>query len=147
MARIPFRRLKTRTLPTLVQAKDCDRCGNDMAILAMMVYLWDSYNEHRGESYFSWRLKAGRTLGDFAEDYGDLYWFFHMIAVTWTPEVVAVELQLKEEEAEAEVTPELLENVETSEATLVDATPDVDEVESTRASISDWLSNNVLSTK
>jgi len=52
-----------------------------------------------------------------------------------------------EEEAEAEVTPELLENVETSEATLVDATPDVDEVESTRASISDWLSNNVLSTK
>jgi len=52
-----------------------------------------------------------------------------------------------DEEAEAEVTPELLEDVETSEATLVDATPDVDEVESTRASISDWLSNNVLSTK
>ena len=51
------------------------------------------------------------------------------------------------EETEAEATPELLENVETSEATLVDATPDVDEVESTRASISDWLSNNVLSTK
>jgi hypothetical protein len=52
-----------------------------------------------------------------------------------------------DEEAEAEVTPELLEDVETSEATLVDATPDVDEVETTRASISDWLSNNVLSTK
>lgn len=52
-----------------------------------------------------------------------------------------------DEEAEAEVTPELLEDVETSEATLVDATPDVDEVESTRASIADWLSNNVLSTK
>ena len=51
------------------------------------------------------------------------------------------------EETEAEATPELLEDVETSEATLVDATPDVDEVESTRASISDWLSNNVLSTK
>ena len=52
-----------------------------------------------------------------------------------------------DEEAEAEVTPELLENVETSEATLVDSTPEVDEVESTRASIADWLSNNVLSTK
>jgi len=51
------------------------------------------------------------------------------------------------EETEAEATPELLEDVETSEATLVDATPDVDEVETTRASISDWLSNNVLSTK
>ena len=52
-----------------------------------------------------------------------------------------------DEEAEAEVTPELLEDVETSEATLIDATEQVDEVESTRASISDWLSNNVLSTK
>jgi hypothetical protein len=57
------------------------------------------------------------------------------------------EAKADEEEAEAEVTPELLEDVETSEATLVDATPDVDEVESTRASIADWLSNNVLSTK
>jgi hypothetical protein len=51
------------------------------------------------------------------------------------------------EETEAEVTPELLEDVETSEATLVEATPEVDELESTRASISDWLSKNVLSTK
>jgi len=57
------------------------------------------------------------------------------------------EAKPKAEEAEAEVTPELLENVETSEATLVDSTPDVDEVESTRASIADWLSSNVLSTK
>ena len=57
------------------------------------------------------------------------------------------EAKADEEEAEAEVTPELLEDVETSEATLIDATEQVDEVESTRASISDWLSNNVLSTK
>ena len=51
------------------------------------------------------------------------------------------------EEAEADVTPELLEDVETSEATLVEATPEVDEVESTRASISNWLENNVLNKK
>ena len=43
--------------------------------------------------------------------------------------------------------PELLEDVETTEATLVDATPQQDEIETTRASIADWLSNNVLSTK
>jgi hypothetical protein len=51
------------------------------------------------------------------------------------------------EEAEADVTPELLEDVETSEATLVEATPEVDEVESTRASISNWLETNVLNKK
>lgn len=51
------------------------------------------------------------------------------------------------EEAEAEITQEAFEDVQTSEATLIDATNDVDEIESTRASISDWLTNNVLSTK
>ena len=54
---------------------------------------------------------------------------------------------MAEEEAEADVTPELLEDVETSEATLVEATPEVDEVESTRASISNWLETNVLNKK
>jgi chromosome segregation ATPase len=57
------------------------------------------------------------------------------------------EAKADEEEAEAEVTPELLEDVQTSEATLVEAAPEVDEVESTRASISDWLENNVLKNK
>ena len=51
------------------------------------------------------------------------------------------------EEAEAEITPEAFEEVETSEATLIDSTDQVDEIESTRASITDWLSKNVLSTK
>jgi hypothetical protein len=50
-------------------------------------------------------------------------------------------------EAEADVTPELLADVETSEATLIEATPEVDEVESTRASISNWLETNVLNKK
>ena len=51
------------------------------------------------------------------------------------------------EETEAEITQEAFEEVKTSEATLIDSTSEVDEIESTRASISDWLSNNVLSTK
>jgi len=50
-----------------------------------------------------------------------------------------------DEEAEAEVTPELLEDLETSEASLV--SEEVDELESTRAQIADWLSNNVFSQK
>jgi hypothetical protein len=51
-----------------------------------------------------------------------------------------------EEEAEAEITPEAFEDVETSEATLVTESAD-DQLESTRASIADWLSNNVFSQK
>lgn len=57
------------------------------------------------------------------------------------------EAKADEEEAEAEVTPELVEDLETSEAALVDQTEVADERESARASISDWLSKNVLSTK
>ena len=50
------------------------------------------------------------------------------------------------EEAEAEVAAEeALENVETSEATLVDASDEADEIEATRASVAQWLENNVLS--
>jgi hypothetical protein len=45
-------------------------------------------------------------------------------------------------EAEAEVTPELLEEVQTTEATLV--VPEEEEVNTTRASIENWLENNVL---
>ena len=50
------------------------------------------------------------------------------------------------EEAEAEVAAEeALEEVETTEATLVDASDETDEIEATRASVADWLQNNVLS--
>jgi len=50
------------------------------------------------------------------------------------------------EEAEAEVTAEeALEDVETSEATLVDASDETDELEATRASVAQWLESNVLS--
>ena len=50
------------------------------------------------------------------------------------------------EEAEAEVAAEeALEEVETTEATLVDASEESDELEATRASVAEWLENNVLS--
>ena len=50
------------------------------------------------------------------------------------------------EEAEAEVAAEeALEDVETSEATLVDASDEADEIEATRASVAQWLENDVLS--
>jgi len=51
-----------------------------------------------------------------------------------------------EEEAEAEITPEAFEEVETSEAALVEA-DEFDPVEATRASVADWLTNHVLSNK
>jgi len=57
----------------------------------------------------------------------------------------------KAEETEAEVeeveaTAEVFEEVETSEATLVEpATDEADELESTRASLSNWISENILS--
>ena len=57
------------------------------------------------------------------------------------------EAKADDEEAEAEeITPEAFEEVETSEATLVTESSD-DQLESTRASIADWLSNNVFSQK
>ena len=52
-----------------------------------------------------------------------------------------------EEEAEdkaEEITAEVFEQVESSEATLIES-EEVDPVESTRASVADWLSKNVLS--
>lgn len=48
-------------------------------------------------------------------------------------------------DAEVEVTPELLDGLQTSEATLVDASDDHDELAATRASVAEWLANNVLS--
>lgn len=49
------------------------------------------------------------------------------------------------EEAEAEMAAEeALEEVETTEATLVEASSETDELEVTRASVAEWLENNVL---
>ena len=62
-------------------------------------------------------------------------------------EVKAEEAASEEaEEAEAEVAAEeALEEVETTEATLVDASDESSELEATRASVAEWLENNVLS--
>jgi uncharacterized coiled-coil protein SlyX len=56
-------------------------------------------------------------------------------------ETEAEEVEADKAEAEAE---EALESVETTEATLVEAT-ETDELEATRASVAEWLENNVLS--
>ena len=48
------------------------------------------------------------------------------------------------EAKEDEVTEELFQNVESTEATLVDASDVKDELEVTRASVAEWLTNNVL---
>ena len=56
------------------------------------------------------------------------------------------EAKPKAEESEAEITAEAFEEVETSEATLIEETVQ-DGLESTRAGISNWLSNNVFSQK
>jgi hypothetical protein len=54
--------------------------------------------------------------------------------------------EVEAEEAEAEVAAEeALEEVETTEATLVDASDENQELEATRASVAEWLENNVLS--
>jgi len=59
---------------------------------------------------------------------------------------LAEEAEAEAEEAEAEVAAEAaLEEVETTEATLVDASEETDELEATRASVAEWLENNVLS--
>jgi len=47
------------------------------------------------------------------------------------------------EEAEAELSEDAFDNVETSEATLVEA-EQTDELETARASVSDWFTNHVL---
>ena len=65
---------------------------------------------------------------------------------TMSEEAEAEETEAEVEEAEAEVAAEeALEEVETTEATLVDASDETDELEATRASVAEWLENNVLS--
>jgi hypothetical protein len=50
------------------------------------------------------------------------------------------------EASEEEATAEVFEDVESSEVTMVEASVDeADELESTRASLSEWIGNNVLS--
>jgi hypothetical protein len=60
----------------------------------------------------------------------------------------AVEVDEAEEtdetEAEAEVSEEVFENMESSEAALVEADIEGDELQSTRASVAEWISDNVL---
>ena len=58
--------------------------------------------------------------------------------------VEAVEAAEEAEETEDEVTAEAFDKVESTEATLIES-EEVDEIESTRANIADWLTNNVLS--
>lgn len=61
------------------------------------------------------------------------------------PKAEEVEAEAEAEEAEAEVAAEeALEEVETTEATLVEASEETDEIEATRASVAEWLENNVL---
>lgn len=58
----------------------------------------------------------------------------------------AEETETEAEVEEVEATAEVFEEVETSEATLVEpATDEADELESTRASLSNWISENILS--
>ena len=53
------------------------------------------------------------------------------------------EKEAKADEAEAEISEDAFEEVETSEATLVEAEVS-DEIETARASVADWFSNHVL---
>ena len=52
---------------------------------------------------------------------------------------------VEDSQAEEEVSEELFDGVKSTEATLVDASDDTDELEVTRASVAQWLENNVLS--
>jgi len=59
-------------------------------------------------------------------------------------EAVAEEEVVAEEAAAEEAAQEALEDVETTEATLVDATDEQDELLATRANVAEWLETNVL---
>ena len=56
----------------------------------------------------------------------------------------AVEAAEEAEETQDDVTAEAFDEVESTEATLIES-EEVDEIQSTRASVADWLTNNVLS--
>ena len=51
---------------------------------------------------------------------------------------------VEDSNAEEEVSEELFDGVKSTEATLVDASDDTDELAATRASVAEWLENNVL---
>jgi hypothetical protein len=59
---------------------------------------------------------------------------------------MASEVAATEEKTEVaeESTAQLFEEVKSTEATLVAASDEVDEIEATRASVAEWLTNNVL---
>ena len=63
-----------------------------------------------------------------------------------TEEVEATEEAEAEAEVEVEASEELFDEVESTEAALVEAVSDTDELQSTRASMADWISENVLKT-
>jgi hypothetical protein len=54
------------------------------------------------------------------------------------------EKEVSSKASETEVTEELFQEVNSTEATLVDASDVVDELEATRASVAEWLTENVL---
>jgi TRAP-type C4-dicarboxylate transport system substrate-binding protein len=56
------------------------------------------------------------------------------------------EKEAKADEAEAELSEDAFEDVETSEATMVEPEA-VDELDQARASVADWFSNHVLTNK
>ena len=58
--------------------------------------------------------------------------------------IVAMKKMDEKKKKEEEAAEEALEEVETTEATLVDASDEQDEIEATRASVAQWLENNVL---
>ena len=51
---------------------------------------------------------------------------------------------VEDSKAEEEVSEELFDGVKSTEATLIDASDDTDELLATRASVAEWLENNVL---
>lgn len=55
--------------------------------------------------------------------------------------------KVEETVAEEEVSEELFDGVKSTEATLIDASDDNDELEATRASVAQWLTDNVLRNK
>jgi septal ring factor EnvC (AmiA/AmiB activator) len=57
------------------------------------------------------------------------------------------EKEVSSKASESEVTEQLFEEVKTTEATLVAASDEGEEIESTRASVAEWLTNNVLRNK
>ena len=62
-------------------------------------------------------------------------------------EMASEQIETEKTEVAEEATAEVFQEVKTTEATLVAASDEVDEIESTRASVAEWLTNNVLRNK